>query len=241
MSEHSILLPTVPPADTAATLALRSALQPDIQLRARGVLLLDRAGRQVEAAVVRDWVFEDDADSLAWPVAGLLASRLRVGAARRLWLNARFLAPDGVATVTPLVLAPDGSQVVGLLASQVATAAFREASIGGAWRSRRLAWDTCGAACLALHVSGLTAGAGESPGVQLLGGVARPTGAVALSGPLLAKWAPAPETAPNQNQTTPEWASAASAASTTTATTSAAAAASAASATLEFTVPEVQA
>ncbi|GAB7079880.1 hypothetical protein [Megalodesulfovibrio paquesii] len=240
--EHSITLPAVPPADTAATLALRSALQPDMQLRARGVLLLDRAGRQVEAtAVVRDWVFEDDVDSLAWPGTGLLASRLRVGAARRLWLNARFLTPDGTATVTPLVLTPDGSQVVGLLASQVATAAFRESTLGGAWRSRRLDWATCGAACLALHVSGLTAGAGESPGVQLLGGVARPTGAVALSGPLLAKWAPVPETAPNQNQTTPDWAGAASAASTTTATASAAAAASAASATLKFTVPEVQA
>lgn len=203
MSELGTLTPAVPVEDAAAILALRSAVQPDQLDHARGIQLLDRAGRLVDAGmVVRDWTTVDDAASLAWPGAGLLASRMRVGAARRLVVDARFLAAGGSATITPLILSADGAQVVGMLAPQVATAALREASIGGAWRSRRLTWGTCGAACLALHVSGIAMG----QAVQLLGGVARPTGAVTLAGPLLVRWAPVPETAPNQDQTTPDWA-----------------------------------
>lgn len=203
MTEYGTVTPAVSVEASSGVLALRSAVQPDHQARARGVQLLDRATRVLDAGIVlRDWTLENDAAALAWPGAGILASRVRVGAARRLEVDARFLLEGGSATITPLVFTADGSLVVAVLPAQVATAAFREAVIGGAWRSQRLAWDTTGAACIGLHVSGLSAG----HGVQLLGGVARPTGAVVINNPLLMRWAPVPATAPNKDQTTPSWA-----------------------------------
>lgn len=190
----------------ATTLALRGGRQPDHLGRGRGLVLLDRAGRQVDAGVVvRDWMAEDDGLELAALTAAQLASRLRVGAARRLVLDVRHLLPDGQATITPLVCAPDGSRVLAMLPSQAAPAAFRELAMGGAWRATRLQWDLCGAPCVAVHVAGLHDGPSGNA-VQVLGGVALPQGVASLGGAALAVWEPVPDSNPNTGQTTPEWA-----------------------------------
>lgn len=203
MSERGAMTPAVSEQDTAALLATRSAVQPDHLARPRGIVLASLAGRAVDpAVVVRDWTDTDDAADVSWPGAGLLASRLRVGAARQLMLDVRHLLATGSVTITPLVLTDDGSRVVATLTPQTAPAVLREAVLGGAWRARRLVWTLWGVGCLALHVGGLSTG----NAVQLLGGCARPLGAVTLAGPLLTRWAPVPETNPNQDQTMPDWA-----------------------------------
>ncbi|AGW12093.1 hypothetical protein [Megalodesulfovibrio gigas] len=206
MSERGAITLAVPAEEAAAVLAMRGAMQPDHLDRARGIVLLDRTSRPVDAAaVVRDWVSEDDPASLAAPSDALLASRLRVGLARRLALDVRHLMAGGSAIITPLVLPPDGAQVVAVLDPKTATATVRESSIGGAWRCARLVWELVGVACVAVHVAGLDDGpAGNA--VQVLGGVAAPQGAVSLGGPLLQRWSPVPETNPNTGQDVPAWA-----------------------------------
>ncbi|AGW12091.1 hypothetical protein [Megalodesulfovibrio gigas] len=162
-------------------IATRTAVQPTATGDARVVQLVDFASRQLadwqrvlRSAVEAADAAALDAVSLAQVEAGTATawfddSLIFVGDCDRLVVTATHSAADGVAVVTPVILHYDGLEwvtPVGLLESKACDATtLRDAS--GKYLAPLLAWDTCGAHALALHVTSI---GGTGNALTLAGG-----------------------------------------------------------------------
>ncbi|MCA1985768.1 MAG: hypothetical protein LDL27_04750 [Desulfovibrio sp.] len=158
-------------------IATRTAVQPTATGDSRVIQLVDFASRQLPdwSRVLRSAVATPDPVALpassvhavnAWYGASLVA----VGDCDRLVVAPRHTAPDGVAVITPVVLRQVNAvlYVAGMLEPRTSEAsALRDSAGGGDYLAPVLAWDTCGAAILVLHVTSL-GGAGNA--VTLAGG-----------------------------------------------------------------------